>query len=139
MPNASREMSTSRFLLLTASAAMSVGPAYATDFNITSPSTAAQTLGAVAGKTGYLYIFDRVTGEPLQGMPNKPVPQEPRQLTSATQPIPVGDPFVPLCPDARVEPSLRHQSPRLAEAHRLVPLDQRHADNCRRRDVHRST
>jgi hypothetical protein len=62
---------------------------------------------AVAGKTGYLYIFDRVTGEPLQGMPNKPVPQEPRQLTSATQPIPVGDPFVPLCPDARVEPSLR--------------------------------
>jgi autotransporter-associated beta strand protein len=45
-------MSTSRFLLLTASAAMSVGPAYATDFNITSPSTAAQTLGTGSGQTG---------------------------------------------------------------------------------------
>ena len=62
---------------------------------------------AVAGKTGYLYIFDRVTGQPLVGIDNKPVPQEPRQLTSKVQPIPVGDPFVPLCPDARVEPTLR--------------------------------
>jgi glucose dehydrogenase/plastocyanin len=62
---------------------------------------------AVAGKTGYLYIFDRVTGEPLQGVKYKPVPQEPRQKTAATQPIPNGDAFVPLCPDPRVEPALR--------------------------------
>jgi len=62
---------------------------------------------AVAGKTGYLYVFDRVTGEPLQGVQYKPVPQEPRQLTSATQPIPNGEPFVPLCPDPSVEPTLR--------------------------------
>ena len=62
---------------------------------------------AVAGKTGYLYIFDRVTGEPLQGAWNLPVPQEPRQKTAATQPIPGGEPFVPLCPDPRIEPSLR--------------------------------
>jgi glucose dehydrogenase/plastocyanin len=62
---------------------------------------------AVAGKTGYLYIFDRVTGEPLQGIHNHPVPQEPRQLTSAVQPIPNGDPFVPLCPDPNIERSLR--------------------------------
>jgi PQQ-dependent dehydrogenase (methanol/ethanol family) len=62
---------------------------------------------AVAGKTGYLYVFDRVTGEPLPGIEYKPVPQEPRQNTSATQPIPVGDPFVPLCPDPNIEPTLR--------------------------------
>ena len=62
---------------------------------------------AVAGKTGYLYIFDRVTGEPLQGVTYKPVPQEPRQNTAATQPIPGGDAFVPLCPDPRIEPALR--------------------------------
>jgi len=62
---------------------------------------------AIAGKTGYLYIFDRVTGEPLQGVQYKPVPQEPRQKTSATQPIPNGDAFVPLCPDPLVEPALR--------------------------------
>jgi glucose dehydrogenase/plastocyanin len=61
---------------------------------------------AVAGKTGYLYIFDRVTGEPLQGVTYKPVPQEPRQNTAATQPIPGGDAFVPLCPDPRIEPAL---------------------------------
>ena len=61
---------------------------------------------AVAGKTGYLYIFDRVTGEPLQGVTYKPVPQEPRQNTAATQPIPGGDSFVPLCPDPRIEPAL---------------------------------
>jgi plastocyanin len=62
---------------------------------------------AVAGKTGYLYIFDRVTGEPLQDVDYKAVPQEPRQNTAATQPIPGGEAFVPLCPDPRVEPSLR--------------------------------
>jgi PQQ-dependent dehydrogenase (methanol/ethanol family) len=62
---------------------------------------------AVAGKTGFLYILDRVSGEPLQGVRYKPVPQEPRQKTSATQPIPGGEAFVPLCPDPRVEPSLR--------------------------------
>ena len=62
---------------------------------------------AVAGKTGYLYIFDRVTGQPLQGVQYKPVPQEPRQKTAANQPIPVGDAFVPLCPDARLDPALR--------------------------------
>jgi glucose dehydrogenase/plastocyanin len=62
---------------------------------------------AVAGKTGYLYILDRVTGEPLQDVDYKPVPQEPRQQTAATQPIPRGEPFVPLCPDPRIEPALR--------------------------------
>ena len=47
-----------------------------------------------AGKTGWLYILDRTNGEPLVGMEERPVPQEPRQATAATQPYPVGEPFV---------------------------------------------
>jgi quinohemoprotein ethanol dehydrogenase len=50
---------------------------------------------AQAGKTGYLYILDRTNGKPLIGIEERPVPQEPRQATAATQPFPVGDPFVP--------------------------------------------
>ena len=46
-----------------------------------------------AGKTGWLYILDRVTGEPLVGIEERPVPQEPRQATAATQPHPDGDAF----------------------------------------------
>jgi quinohemoprotein ethanol dehydrogenase len=49
---------------------------------------------ANASKSGYLYILDRVTGEPLIGIPETPVPQEPTQATAATQPIPVGDDLV---------------------------------------------
>ena len=47
------------------------------------------------GKTGWAYILDRVTGEPLIGIEERPVPQEPRQATAATQPYPVGDAIVP--------------------------------------------
>jgi alcohol dehydrogenase (cytochrome c) len=50
---------------------------------------------AVAGKTGWVYILDRVTGEPLIGIDERPVPQEPGQATAATQPYPRGDAFVP--------------------------------------------
>jgi alcohol dehydrogenase (cytochrome c) len=50
---------------------------------------------AEAGKTGWVYILDRTDGTPLLGIPEKPVPQEPRQHTSPTQPTPVGDAFVP--------------------------------------------
>ena len=50
---------------------------------------------AEAGKTGWVYIVDRITGEPLLGIDEKPVPQEPRQATAATQPYPRGDAFVP--------------------------------------------
>ena len=47
------------------------------------------------GKTGFAYILDRETGEPLIGIEEKPVPQEPRQATAATQPYPIGEPVVP--------------------------------------------
>jgi quinohemoprotein ethanol dehydrogenase len=50
---------------------------------------------AEIGKTGWVYILDRVTGKPLIGIDELPVPQELRQNTAATQPFPVGDPVVP--------------------------------------------
>jgi alcohol dehydrogenase (cytochrome c) len=50
---------------------------------------------AQAGKTGWVYILDRSNGEPLIGIEERPVPQEPRQKTAATQPFPLGDAFVP--------------------------------------------
>ena len=50
---------------------------------------------AEASKTGWVYILDRITGKPLIGIEEKPVLQEPRQLTSPTQPFPRGDAFVP--------------------------------------------
>jgi quinohemoprotein ethanol dehydrogenase len=50
---------------------------------------------AEVGKTGWAYILDRATGEPLIGIEERPVPQEPRQATAATQPYPLGDAVVP--------------------------------------------
>jgi alcohol dehydrogenase (cytochrome c) len=50
---------------------------------------------AEVGKTGWAYILDRETGKPLVGIDEKPVPQEPRQATAATQPFPRGDAIVP--------------------------------------------
>jgi alcohol dehydrogenase (cytochrome c) len=50
---------------------------------------------AQPSKTGWVYILDRTNGTPLIGIDEKPVPQEPRQATSATQPYPQGDAFVP--------------------------------------------
>jgi alcohol dehydrogenase (cytochrome c) len=47
------------------------------------------------GKTGWAYILDRQTGEPIVGIDELPVPQEPRQATAATQPFPRGDAIVP--------------------------------------------
>ncbi len=50
---------------------------------------------AHAGKTGWVYILDRTNGEPIIGIEDRPVPQEPRQATAATQPYPVGESFIP--------------------------------------------
>jgi quinohemoprotein ethanol dehydrogenase len=49
------------------------------------------------GKTGWCYILDRTNGQPLVGIVETPVPQEPRNNTSPTQPIPKGDAFVDQC------------------------------------------
>ncbi len=50
---------------------------------------------AQASKTGWVYLLDRTNGRPLVGIDERPVPQEPAQLTSPTQPYPEGDAFVP--------------------------------------------
>ncbi len=50
---------------------------------------------AHAGKTGWVYLLDRVTGQPLVPIVEKPVPQDPHQATAETQPFPQGDAFVP--------------------------------------------
>jgi quinohemoprotein ethanol dehydrogenase len=50
---------------------------------------------AEANKAGWVYILDRTNGKPLIGIDEKPVPQDRRQFTSATQPFPRGDAFVP--------------------------------------------
>jgi glucose dehydrogenase len=46
---------------------------------------------ALAGKTGYMYILNRVTGEPVFGIDEQPVPASdvPGEKSSPTQPIPV--------------------------------------------------
>jgi alcohol dehydrogenase (cytochrome c) len=69
-----------------------VNPVVLMDVNV-----AGRTRKAIAevGKTGWAYILDRETGKPLIGIDEKPVPQEPRQKTAATQPFPRGDAIVP--------------------------------------------
>jgi alcohol dehydrogenase (cytochrome c) len=52
---------------------------------------------AEATKQGWLYILDRATGQPIIPIEERPVPQEPRQKTAATQPVPAGEPFAPQC------------------------------------------
>jgi alcohol dehydrogenase (cytochrome c) len=58
---------------------------------------------AEVSKTGFVYILDRETGEPLIGIEERAVPQEPRQATAATQPHPIGDAVVPQEIDIRPE------------------------------------
>jgi quinoprotein glucose dehydrogenase len=45
-------------------------------------------------KTGFLYVFDRVTGQPVWPIEERPVPQStvPGEVTSATQPFPTKPP-----------------------------------------------
>lgn len=50
---------------------------------------------AEAAKTGWVYILDRTSGEPLVPIVETPVMQEPQQHTAPTQPFPVGDALVP--------------------------------------------
>ncbi|MCC6203177.1 MAG: PQQ-binding-like beta-propeller repeat protein [Gammaproteobacteria bacterium] len=58
---------------------------------------------AQAGKTGWVYVLDRETGEPLLPIEERPVPIEPRQATALTQPFPVGDAVVPQSIDMDLE------------------------------------
>ena len=58
---------------------------------------------AEPNKAGWIYVLDRTNGKPLIGIDEMPVPQEPRQATSKTQPIPRGDAFVPQSVDIAPE------------------------------------
>ena len=79
------------------------------------------------GKTGWVYLLNRETGEPLVGIEEKPVPQMEEQHTSATQPFPVGDAFVPMeCPEQdRQVPDGRHLHPLRQRAGPDLPGRQR--------------
>jgi alcohol dehydrogenase (cytochrome c) len=50
---------------------------------------------AQTSKTGWTYVLDRETGEPLLPVEEERVPQDPVQRTSPTQPIPQYPPFIP--------------------------------------------
>ncbi len=69
------------------------------------------------GKTGWAYILDRATGEPLVGIEERAVPQEPRQFTAATQPYPLGDAIVPQQID--VAPQRKPNDARLVNGGRI--------------------
>jgi quinohemoprotein ethanol dehydrogenase len=56
-----------------------------------------------APKSSYVYILDRITGKPLVGIEERPVPQMPAQKTARTQPFPIGDDVVPHSMDAAPE------------------------------------
>ncbi len=49
---------------------------------------------AQAGKTGFLYVFERLTGKPLWPIEERPVPRSevPGEVSSATQPFPTKPP-----------------------------------------------
>jgi PQQ-dependent dehydrogenase (methanol/ethanol family) len=56
----------------------------------------------VASKTGWVYLLNRQTGQPILGIPEKKVPQLKGKAakyanTSKTQPYPVGQPFTSQC------------------------------------------
>lgn len=63
-------------------------------------------------KVGHYFVLDRVTGEPIHAVEERPVPQEPRQKTAPTQPFPK---------DGGV---LVHQAPDYATSTRPVPFYQ---------------
>jgi quinohemoprotein ethanol dehydrogenase len=64
---------------------------------------------AVASKTGWVYILDRLTGQPLIGIEEKKVPQLKGAAAkyanlSKTQPYPIGDAFVNQCAERKYYP-----------------------------------
>ena len=90
---------------------------------------------AEVGKTGWAYILDRQTGKPLIGIDERPVPQEPRQATAATQPFPRGDAVVPqLIRDRARRNRARQRRPHL-HAVRRQGRDDRRARHLGRRQL----
>ena len=83
----------------------------------------------VAGKTGFLYVFDRYTGEPVWPMTEQPVPASdvPGERAAATQPFPAWPrPFArqgfALDDVVDFTPALRAQGARVLAAVRSGPI-----------------
>jgi quinoprotein glucose dehydrogenase len=70
---------------------------------------------AQMGKTGFCYVFDRVTGEPVWPIPEVPVPQStiPGEKTSPTQPMPTKPP--PFSTQGVTEETLMDLTPELRQ------------------------
>ena len=86
---------------------------------------------AVPGKQGFLYVFDRVTGQPVWPIEERPVPQSdvPGEKTSPTQPFPTKPPayarnFLKL-PDDLIDftPELRAQAVKQIERYKVGAVD----------------
>jgi quinohemoprotein ethanol dehydrogenase len=72
-------------------------PAAPVLFDVEQDGDTVKGVGA-PGKTGWLYLLDRATGEPLYGIDEKPVPQNAEQKTAETQPFPRNGEFIPHTP-----------------------------------------
>jgi len=85
---------------------------------------------AVPGKQGFLYVFDRVTGQPVWPIEEKPVPQSdvPGEKTSATQPFPTKPPAfsrnVLKYPDDLIDftPAMRDQAQSILSHYRVAGM-----------------
>jgi len=84
---------------------------------------------ALPGKIGWLYVFDRVTGQPVWPIEERPVPQSdvPGEKTSATQPYPTKPPayarnFLKV-PDDLIDftPELRAQALEVMKHYKYTP------------------
>src|SRR6478752_1573950 len=84
---------------------------------------------ALPTKEGYLYVFDRITGQPVWPIPERPVPQStvPGEKTSPTQPIPTKPPAYSrtgVTEDDLIDftPDLKRQGLELAKHYQLGPM-----------------
>ncbi len=82
-----------------------------------------------SNKTGFLYVFDRVTGKPVWPIEERPVPQSttPGEATSATQPFPTKPPAFDrqgFTEDDLIDftPELHQKALAIASQYKLGPL-----------------
>ncbi|MQA93039.1 MAG: PQQ-binding-like beta-propeller repeat protein, partial [Gemmatimonas sp.] len=90
-----------------------------------------RTIKAVAqlSKQGFTYVFDRVTGEPVWPIEERPVPQSdvPGERTSPTQPFPTKPPpFDRQFPVPLIDltPELKAEAETIARSYKMGPMYQ---------------
>jgi quinoprotein glucose dehydrogenase len=84
---------------------------------------------ALPTKQGYLYVFDRITGQPVWPMPERPVPQTdvPGEKTSPTQPIPTKPPAYARTGVSEADlidftPEMKRQALEVVKRYRIGPM-----------------